>query len=515
MISDLQRVIDQVSREKGLDREILIQTLEEAVKAAARKKMGPSYDLEVTFNEELGEIEVFEFKEVVEEVEDEDLQISMEEARKLDPEFELGDSVGIKMDTDRFGRIAAQSAKQVIMQRLREAERNIVYDDFKDRRGEIIHGIVQRFDKGSIIANLGRAEAELPPKEQIPRETYRQGDRIRAYILDVKQYSRGPQIILSRTHPNFLSALFENEVPEIAERIVTIVQVAREPGSRSKIAVASKDSDIDPVGACVGMKGSRVQAVVQELRGEKIDIVTWDPDPAKFIVNALAPAEIVRVVVDEANRSMEVVVPDDQLSLAIGRRGQNVRLASKISGWHLDVVSETAYSQNLRDAYASLLELDEVGEATATNLYQSGFRSAEEVAGSSEEELMTVRGIGEEKASKLIVSAAEYMERKQDEVEQEAEADSDEAGEPSAEAADQAPDQTAETAEEDVPEDAPEDEEAQETQSAEPADESVEAGDAGEPPDAGDSETEGPMGEESGEAVLPDEESETPRDDEN
>ncbi len=414
MISDLQRVIDQVSREKGLDREILIQTLEEAVKAAARKKMGPSYDLEVTFNEEIGEIEVFEFKEVVEEVEDDDLQISMEEARKLDPEFELGDSVGIKMDTDRFGRIAAQSAKQVIMQRLREAERNIVYDDFKDRRGEIIHGIVQRFDKGSIIANLGRAEAEMPPKEQIPRETYRQGDRIRAYILDVKQFSRGPQIILSRTHPNFLSALFENEVPEIAEGIVTIVQVAREPGSRSKIAVASRDSDIDPVGACVGMKGSRVQAVVQELRGEKIDIVTWDPDPAKFIVKALAPAEIVRVVVDEANRSMEVVVPDDQLSLAIGRRGQNVRLASKISGWHLDVVSETAYSQNLRDAYASLLELDEVGEATATNLYQSGFRSAEEVAGSSEEELMTVRGIGEEKASKLLVSAAEYMERREE-----------------------------------------------------------------------------------------------------
>jgi N utilization substance protein A len=432
MISELQRVIDQVSREKGLDREVLIQTLEEAVKAAARKKMGPTYDLEVTFNEELGEIEVFEFKEVVEEVEDENLQISVEEARKLDPEFELGDSVGVKMDTDRFGRIAAQSAKQVVMQRLREAERNIVYDDFKDRRGEIIHGIVQRFDKGSIIANLGRAEAELPSKEQIPRETYRQGDRIRAYILDVKQFSRGPQIILSRTHPNFLSALFENEVPEIAERIVTIVQVAREPGSRSKIAVSSKDPDIDPVGACVGMKGSRVQAVVQELRGEKIDIVTWDADPAKFIVNALSPAEIVRVIVDETNRSMEVVVPDDQLSLAIGRRGQNVRLASKLSGWHLDVVGETVYSQNLRDAYASLLNLDEVGEATATSLYQSGFRSAEDVAGTTAEELMTVRGIGEEKASKLIGSAEEYVKKKQEEAREEEEA---KAAEPTAEEA--------------------------------------------------------------------------------
>ncbi|MFP4037909.1 MAG: transcription termination factor NusA [Desulfobacteraceae bacterium] len=415
MISDLQRVIDQVSREKGLDREVLIQTLEEAVKAAARKKMGPNYDIEVTFNEELGEIEVFEFKEVVEKVENEDLQISMEEAQKLDPEFELGDSVGIKMDTERFGRIAAQLAKQVIMQRLREAERNVVYDDFKDRRGEIIHGIVQRFDKGSIIANLGKAEAELPPKEQIPRETFRQGDRIRAYILDVKQYSRGPQIILSRTHPNFLSALFENEVPEIAEGIVTIMQVAREPGSRAKIAVASKDPDIDPVGACVGMKGSRVQAVVQELRGEKIDIVTWDPDPAKFIVNALAPAEIVRVIVDEANRSMEVVVPDDQLSLAIGRRGQNVRLASKISGWHLDVISETSYSQNLREAYDSLLDLEEVGDATATNLYQAGFRSASDVAGATVEELSTVHGIGEEKGARLIKSASEYVERKRQE----------------------------------------------------------------------------------------------------
>lgn len=423
MISELLRVIDQVSREKGLDREVLIQALEEAVKAAARKKMGPNYDLEVTFNEELGEIEVFEFKEVVVDIEDEDLQISVEEAKKLDPEFEIGDAVGVKMDTDRFGRIAAQSAKQVIMQRLREAERNIVFDDFKDRKGEIIHGIVQRFDKGSIIANLGRAEAELPAKEQIPREVYRQGDRIRAHIMEVKQYARGPQIILSRTHPNFLSALFENEVPEIAEGIVTIVQVAREPGSRSKIAVASKDSDIDPVGACVGMKGSRVQAVVQELRGEKIDIVTWDPDPAKFIVNALAPAEIVRVIVDEANRSMEVVVPDDQLSLAIGRRGQNVRLASKISGWHLDVVSETAYSQNLREAYASLLALDEVGEATATSLYQSGFRSAEDVAGSTQEELMTVRGIGGEKASKLIHSASGYLQKKEEEKSQDAESD--------------------------------------------------------------------------------------------
>ena len=414
MVTELKRVIDQVSREQGIDREVLIRTLEDAVKAAAKKKMGPSYDLEVNFNDEIGEIEVFEFKEVVGEITDEHLQISVEEAHDIDPESEVGDSLGIKMDTDLFGRIAAQSAKQVIMQRLREAERNIVYDDYKDRRGEIIHGIVQRFDKGSIIVNLGRTEAELPVKEQIPKESYKQGDRVRAYILDVRQFSRGPQIILSRTHPNFLSALFENEVPEISEGIVSIAQVAREPGSRAKIAVSSRDSDVDPVGACVGMKGSRVQAVVQELRGEKIDIVPWDHDPAKFICNALAPAEITRVVVDEDNQAMEVVVPDDQLSLAIGKRGQNVRLASKLSGWHLDVTSEANYNRALTEAYDSLLKLEGVGEKTALNLYQAGYRSAEEVAAARIPDLMEVRDIGEDKASKLIESADRYLKSKEE-----------------------------------------------------------------------------------------------------
>ena len=407
MISDLGRIIDQVSREKGLDRDVLVKALEEAVKAAARKKFGPDYDLEVTFNPELGEIEVFEFKEVVEDVTNEHIQISLLEAQEMDSESEVGDSLGIKMDTDTFGRIAAQSAKQVIMQRLKEAERDIVYDDFKDRRGEIINGIVQRFDRGSIIVNLGRTEAELPNKEQIAKETYKQGDRIRAYILDVKQFSRGPQIILSRTHPNLLTVLFENEVPEISEGIVQINQVAREPGSRSKIAVASKDPDVDPVGACVGMKGSRVQAVVQELRGEKIDIVTWDSDPAKFICNALAPAEIIRVIVDESNHSMEVVVPDDQLSLAIGKRGQNVRLASKLSGWKLDVTNETSYNEALKEGYKSLLHLKGIGEKRATELYEEGFRSAEDIATASVSDLTTVKSISEEMAGDLIEEATE------------------------------------------------------------------------------------------------------------
>jgi len=409
MTSDLLKVLEQVGREKGVERDTLIQTLEEAVKAAARKKLGQNYDLEISFNEEMGEIEIFEFKEVVENVTNETLEISLEEAQENDPDAVIGDSIGIRMETDELGRVAAQSAKQVIMQRLREAERNIVYDDFKDRRGEIIHGIVQRFDKGAIIVNLGKAEAELPVKEQIPKESYKQGDRIRAYILEVKQFSRGPQIILSRTHPNFLSMLFENEVPEISEGIVSIIQVAREPGSRAKIAVTSRDVDVDPVGACVGMKGSRVQAVVQELRGEKIDIVTWDPDPAKFICNALAPAEIIRVVVDESNQSMVVVVPDDQLSLAIGRRGQNVRLASKISGWNLDVTSESEYNKDLKDSYNSLLSLEGVGEAVATELYQEGFRSVEDIASASADELANVDGLSDEDAIELIATAKEYL----------------------------------------------------------------------------------------------------------
>jgi len=412
MISDLKRVIDQVSREKGVEQDVLIEALEEAVKAAARKKFGPDYDLEVRYNEDAGEIEAFEFKEVVEEVTNKNLQISLKDAHKMDPESEVGDSLGDKMDTDTFGRIAAQSAKQVIMQRLKEAERDMVYEDFKDRRGEVLNGIVQRFDRGAIIVNVGRAEAELPQKEQMPRESYRQGDRIRAYILEIKQFSRGPQLILSRTHPNFLAILFENEVPEISEGIVQIMQVAREPGARAKIAVSSKDTDVDPVGACVGMKGRRVQAVVQELRGEKIDIVTWDPDSAKFICNALAPAEITRVIVDEENRSMEVVVPDDQLSLAIGKRGQNVRLASRLTGWRLDVAGETNYNEALKDGYRSLLDLQGIGEKRATDLYEADFKSAGDVAGARVEDLLSVKGMSESRAEELIKEAIRYTDER-------------------------------------------------------------------------------------------------------
>ena len=404
-ISDINRVVEQVSRDKGIDREVLIRALEEALKSAARKKFGSKMDIEVQYNTDSGEIEVFQFKDVAEEVTEPALEISLEEGRKLDPECEIGDSLGTKMDTSTFGRIAAQSAKQVIIQKMKDAEKDAVYASFIDRRGDIINGIVQRIDRGDIIVNLGHTEGIVHVREQVPKETYRRGDRIRAYILDVLQESRGPQIILSRTHPNFLIHLFRTEVPEISEGIVNIMGAAREPGIRAKFAVASNNSDIDPVGACVGMKGSRVQNVVQELRGEKIDIIPWHLDPAKFVCNALAPAEISRVIIDVTNKSMEVIVPDEFLSIAIGKKGQNVRLASKLTGWHLDVKSETRYSKAMQSGYDSLVALPGIGISMADALYELGFYSAEEVSNAAPEDLIQVRGIGEEKARKLIAAA--------------------------------------------------------------------------------------------------------------
>ncbi len=404
-ISDIKRVVEQVSRDKGIDRNVLIKALEEALKSAARKKFGSKMDIEVQYNEDSGEIEVFQFKDVAEEVTEPALEISLEEGRKLDPGCEIGDSLGTKMDTSTFGRIAAQSAKQVIIQKMKDAEKDAVYSSFVDRKGETINGIVQRIDRGDIIVNLGHTEGIVHIREQVPKETYRRGDRIRAYILDVLHESRGPQIILSRTHPNFLIHLFRTEVPEIRESIVTIMGAAREPGIRAKIAVASNNSDIDPVGACVGMKGSRVQNVVQELRGEKIDIIPWHVDPAKFVCNALAPAEISRVIIDEANQTMEVIVPDDFLSIAIGKKGQNVRLASKLTSWSLDVKSETKYTIAMQSGYDSLVALPGVGISMADALYELGFYSAEEVSNATPEDLIQIRGIGEEKAKKLIVSA--------------------------------------------------------------------------------------------------------------
>jgi N utilization substance protein A len=410
-------VIDQISRDKGIEREVLIKTLEEALKSAAKKKFGSKVDIEVQYNEETGEIEVFQFKDVVEKITEPDLQISLKEGRKLDPECTVGDSLGTKMDTSTFGRIAAQSAKQVIIQKMKDAENEAIYSSYIDRKGEIINGIVQRIDRGNIIVNLGHTEGILHVKDQIPKETYRRGDRVRAYITDVLHDNRGPQIVLSRTHPNFLVNLFRTEVPEFNEGIVKVMETVREPGIRAKIAVTSNDPDIDPVGACVGMKGSRVQNVVQELRGEKIDIISWHVDPAKFVCNALAPAEISRIIIDEENRSMEVIVSDEFLSIAIGKNGQNVRLASKLTKWHLDVISEARYSETMQNGYNSLTALPDVTISMADALYEKGYFSAEELSNASVEDLTKIRNIDEKKAEELIKIAKtkDYIINKPDE----------------------------------------------------------------------------------------------------
>ncbi len=405
LISDIKRVVEQVSKDKGIDRGVLIKALEEALKSAARKKYGSKIDIEIQYNEETGEIEVFQFKDVAEEITEPDVQISLEEGRKLDPDCEVGDSLGTKMDTTTFGRIAAQSAKQVIIQKMKDAERDAVFSNFIERKGEIINGIVQRIDRGDIIINLGSTEGIIHHRDLLPREAYRRGDRIRAYISDVRHDTRGPQIILSRTHPEFLVSLFKTEVPEISEGIVKILGASREPGIRAKIAVSSNDSDIDPVGACVGMKGSRVQNVVQELRGEKIDIIPWHVDPAKFVCNALAPAEISRVIIDEENQAMEVIVSDEFLSIAIGKRGQNVRLASKLTGWHLDVKSDEQYKAVMKSGYESLMSLPNVDKSMADALCEKGLFSVGEISTASVEDLIQVKGMDEEKAEKLIEAA--------------------------------------------------------------------------------------------------------------
>ncbi len=433
MQPELSRVIEQVSKEKGIDRSIVVNAIESAMLSAAKKLVGPTTQLEAKFNPEIGEVELFKILTVVEQVTDPETQIAVQDARdNLDPEAQVGDDLLEKLDP-QHGRIAAQAAKQSLIQRLRDAERDIIYNEFKDRKGELTHsGIVQRFEKKNIIVNLGRTDAILPEKEQIPRERYRQGDRIRAYILEVEMSSKGPQIILSRTHPGFLMKLFEQEVPEVYEGIVEIKGAAREPGGRAKIAVVSNDPDVDPVGACVGMKGTRVQAVVQELRGEKIDIVHWTPDPAEFVCRALAPAKVAKIIMDEDEHSMEVIVPDDQLSLAIGRKGQNVRLASRLTGFKLDVRSESEADEEARQARASLIAVPGIGDVAAELLYQNGFKSAEEVAQADEQILAEIEGLGPERAASILRAARAHVEAKQRAAAVEVEPSS---GEPAAQAA--------------------------------------------------------------------------------
>ena len=420
MQQDLNRVIEQVSKEKGIDKSILIAALETAMVSAAKKTFGHQRKIEAQFNPEIGEVELFEAKTVVESVTDAAVEVALNEAKEnLDPDAEIGDELLCKLDSTMFGRIAAQAAKQNIVQRVRDAEREIIYNEFKGREGQLVNGIVQRFERRNIIVNLGRTDAILPEKEQVPRERYRQGDRIRAYIVSVEITSRGPQIVLSRTHPGMLIQLFAQEVPEIYEGIVEVKGAAREPGGRAKIAVISNDSDVDPVGACVGMKGTRVQAVVQELRGEKIDIVHWIPDQAEYVCRALAPAKVSKIIIDDDEHSMEVIVPDDQLSLAIGKKGQNVRLAARLTGWRIDVRSEAEAEEETRRARMSIGAIPGINDFAAELLYQAGFKSAEEVSESELEDILDVEGISKEKAESLHKSAKEYVAEKRLKAEEE------------------------------------------------------------------------------------------------
>src|ERR1041384_1104467 len=419
---ELLQVADAVAREKSIDRDEVLIAMEQAIQKAGRSKYGHEHDIRAAIDRKTGEIKLTRVQEVVDEVvENEATQIPIKAALRRDPSLRVGDLIIDELPPIDFGRIAAQTAKQVIVQKVRESERKRQFEEFKDRKGEIINGLVKRVEFGNITVDLGRGEALLRRDELLPRETFRNGDRVRALIMDVREEPRGPQIFLSRTHPQFMAKLFAQEVPEIYDGIVEVKAVARDPGSRAKIAVISRDSSVDPVGACVGMRGSRVQAVVQELQGEKIDIIPWSQDIATFVVNALAPAEVAKVVLDEDRERIEVVVPDQQLSLAIGRRGQNVRLASQLTGWDIDILTEQEESERRQaefekrtKVFVDALNLDEVvGQLLASE----GFTSVEELALVDVKELAGIEGFDEETADELQNRAREYLDQVEAELE--------------------------------------------------------------------------------------------------
>ena len=412
--SNLDKLIETIVRDKGIQRGVVVDAIVQGMLLAARKKYGTYREIEASYNEDLGEVELHQFKEAVDPKNfvDEEVEIKLEEAKELDPECKIGDYIGIKMDSSDLGRVAVQTAKQIIMQKVRDAEHEIIFQEFEKRRGEIASGIVRRVEYRTIVVDLGRTEAYLPQSEQIPGEMYKPGDRVQGYILDVKQTGRGPQIIMSRTDEKYMIKLFEIEVPEVHDGIVKIVAAAREPGSRAKIAVVSRDSVVDPVGACVGMKGSRVQNVVQELQGEKIDIVPFKEDIISFVCNAIQPSEVVRVFINEENKEMEVVVPDTQLSLAIGKRGQNVRLATKLTGWQMKIVSESDVTKRQEEAIFNLSLLENISETMAQNIYQSNFSSIQSLTEASAEEVMTIPGYEDKnKALKLIDEAKAFIQK--------------------------------------------------------------------------------------------------------
>jgi transcription termination/antitermination protein NusA len=419
---ELLQVADTVARDKSIDRDEVLEAMEQAIQKAGRSKYGQEYDIRAEIDRRNGEIRLLRFREVVEAVENEATQIPLAAAQQLNAEAEIGDFITDPLPPIDFGRIAAQTAKQVIVQKVRDAERQRQYSEFKDRAGEIVNGLVKRVEFGNVVVDLGRAEAMLRRDELLPRESFRTGERVRAYIYDVRQETRGPQIFLSRTHPQFMAKLFAQEVPEIYDGIIEIKAVARDPGSRAKIAVLSRDSGIDPVGACVGMRGSRVQAVVGELQGEKIDIIPWSSDPATFVVNALAPAEVTKVVMDEEQKRIEVVVPDEQLSLAIGRRGQNVRLASQLTGWDIDILTEAEESERRTEEFRtrSQLFIDalDIDEVIAHLLVTEGFGSLEEVAFVAVEDLAEIEGFDIEVATELQERARTALQRRDREYEE-------------------------------------------------------------------------------------------------
>jgi N utilization substance protein A len=410
----LLQVADAVARDKGIDRDEVLEAMEQAIQKAGRSKYGHEHDIRAHIDRKNGEIQLARYMEVVETVENELTQLTLEQAQAKKPDAQIGEFLVDPLPPIDFGRIAAQTAKQVIVQKVRDAERQRQFNEFKDRVGEIVNGLVKRVEFGNVVVDLGRAEALLRRDELIPREVFRTGDRVRAYIFDVRQEQRGPQIFLSRTHPQFMAKLFGQEVPEIYDGIIEIKAVARDPGSRAKIAVISRDSGIDPVGACVGMRGSRVQAVVAELQGEKIDIIQWSQDPATFIVNALAPAEVAKVVLDEEAHRIEVVVPNDQLSLAIGRRGQNVRLASQLTTWDIDILTEAEESERRTEEFRTrstmFIEALDVDDVIAHLLVTEGFSSVEEVAFVPLEDLTDIEGFDENVAAELQQRARIFLE---------------------------------------------------------------------------------------------------------
>ncbi len=410
---ELLQIADAVAREKAIDRGIVIAAMEDAIQKAARSRYGSETEVRAEINPKTGEMRLSRLLLVADQVENSATQISLEDAQRRNPAARVGDYIAEQLPPLEYGRIAAQSAKQVIVQKVREAERDRQYQEFKDRIGDIVNGVVKRVEYGNVVADLGRGEAIVRRDELLPREVFRNGDRIRAYIYDVRREPRGPQIFLSRTHPQFMAKLFSQEVPEIYDGIVEVKAVARDPGSRAKIAVISRDSSVDPVGACVGMRGSRVQAVVNELQGEKIDIIPWSPDVATFVVNALAPAEVAKVVLDEDRERIAVVVPDQQLSLAIGRRGQNVRLASQLTGWDIDILTEQEESERRQAEFEKrtkmFMETLNVDEVVGQLLASEGFNSVEELSMVDLKDISSIEGFDEETAGELQMRAHDYL----------------------------------------------------------------------------------------------------------